>query len=257
MFGFLFGFWECVWGITRARTEGNGGHGIFVWWGGEGNNWSRIGTDSHGLFVWVGGVKIFKDWVGGWFMVKKKDNNVGKWVIGVFVIIGVIVIFNFLISDSNDKESYLESKGYEILEEGTYKIGEESRAYVDMKSFGNRRDQAMAGLISLERSYPNVDGYAVKIIEERAECLYIIPAVIIKPNFDSLTSTMDEEKIKETIDYRFWKGVAKLEYEKSLRGEEFDILLASDYERLLETGLDTYHLLSILYFDIDDRSHCE
>jgi hypothetical protein len=197
--------------------------------------------------------------------MKNENENVAKWIIGIFAIIGLIVVFNFLTSGGDNKENYLESHGYEILEEGIYNIGEENRAYIDMKSFGNRWDQIIRGIFYLEPLYPDVDGYAIKIIEEQADCLYVIPSVILKPYLASLeTETIltpvaikNEEKIKNTINYLYWSSVVKLEYEKSLKGEAHDVTSASHYERLLTTGLDTHHLAAMISFYIGDRSRCE
>ena len=182
-----------------------------------------------------------------------------KWAIVIFVIIGLIIVWNYSAIFGNEESNYLEEQGYDVLEFGSYESFGEKTAYTNMKSLGNRQDQVWAGLISLKTTYPEVDKYTVTIMEEKSECLYVIEGVILKPYLASLTGevTIDSVKVKETLPYLMWSLFAKLEYEKKLKGENYDFSTAASYRRLMETGLDVRHFPWIINFQIDDPSRCE
>jgi hypothetical protein len=187
---------------------------------------------------------------------KKKEWYQEVWVIVLFIILILVVAWNYSGIFDNKEGSRLNEQGYEVLEIGSYEFGEEETAYVDMKSWGSRNDQVWAGLISLAISYPNANKYSVSIIEERRDCLYQINEVILSPYLGN-DIPINVAKIKETISYLIWSGHAKLEYEKYINNEESDLALASSYQRLMETGMDTSHLFSIIDYLSDDPSRCE
>lgn len=192
-------------------------------------------------------------------MTRKKEWYQERWVMVLFIIVGLAVIWNYFGIFDDEEYNYLKESGYEVLKTGSYEFNGEQTAYVDMKSLGNRRDQVMDGLISLASSYPDADKYSVSIIEEKRTCLYVIEGIILNTYLTSLTEEViiNSAKIRETLPYLIWSNYARLEHEKYIKGEESDFYLVSSYQRLMETGIDVSHLSSIINYQIDDPLRCE
>jgi len=118
-------------------------------------------------------------------MDKKHIEGWNKfWVIWgkIALFIAIILLINYFFMGSSDDLDYKEARvkdlirdRYEVISVGLMDLSyNESLAYVDMKSFGNRNDQVWEGMIALGIIYENASKYMVSIFEESQRCDYII-----------------------------------------------------------------------------------
>lgn len=122
-------------------------------------------------------------------MTKKHSNKWDKyWIIWgkIALFIAIILLINYFFMGSSDDLDYKEERvkdliqdRYEITSVGIMDLlRNESLAYVDMISLGNRNDQVFEGMSALGIIYENASIYMVTIFEESQRCDYIIDGEI-------------------------------------------------------------------------------
>ena len=140
--------------------------------------------------------------------MKRSNGNfykIGFWVL--IVIVGLIVLITFgginLLKQEVEEEynlaSWLEGKGYEVIEYGyadSQELGlsiEMRFPYIKMKALGNRLEQIHDVLIDMSVKYgdKNNTHYQITIFTDTQECLYILNGNLV----DNFMTALDEGSV--------------------------------------------------------------
>jgi hypothetical protein len=179
-----------------------------------------------------------------------------------FTILGIIGIIAYVIYSLSGlgifgaDTDFLEDQGYEVLYFGCQEdyLGIPS---LEMKSFGNREDQVIDGLIHLTNKCPNAqDYYSIRIVEPTQECGYLIESEIVDSYFFALDKDfwdepyeIDEITIRNTIAYLSWVNFVNSE-DASFNDQFY-------YLDMMDNGITLSTLHSILYYEIEHGENCE
>jgi len=158
------------------------------------------------------------------------------------IVIGIInTIFNF---GGGWGERNLE-EDYEVLFFSCQKIFDDrpNHPQVEMKSWGDRKEQVWDGLFALSMDCPDGEDYVVQITEETQDCWYFIDGDIYKAYLGENKTAMNYTKIMETIDYQLWSH-----YITEGEPDAVDIM---NYNDMVENGFSSHTLWSIIEYKID------
>jgi hypothetical protein len=160
------------------------------------------------VLIFVGIIKwIQKTSIGDYWKISFTILGVIGIIAYVFYSLSGMSLFNS--SSDYDSEEWLknnlnEDYGYEVISVGSYGTSNNSYAYLNMKSLGNREEQVWNGLTNLWVIYKNASSYSVTILSPIDECYYYVEGTYM--------SAWNRALHGETIFFQDGSNMSDLEY---------------------------------------------
>ena len=206
-----------------------------------------------------------------YFIMVKEEFEKIKWPI--WLVIGLLIfatIVGFLISNYNEEVRTNTNSGEDYLKEEydvSYFACNDEFGFVKMKSLGNREDQILHGLISLQDDCPDSEEYAIRILEPTKECSYFfggVPTRIWQESLNQDILISEENKMLIETDTRFstWVSFGKAYYElgQEYGTSEMDTYVLRSYvayKEYLEKWVTQEILTFYMLDEMDNKYNCE